>query len=210
MDISVFAIRLLLLFFPGIICSYLIDTFTVHKERTQFQFIINSFLFGLISYLLYWAMIIFCKKFQLIDVSEFAFFKALNDTSYSISYKEIVYVCILSMFVGIFSTVIHTYKIHFRLAHKLKITRKFGELDVWGYLMNSPDIEWVTVRDTSNNLMYDGWVQAFSDNSMEAELLMGDVGVYKNDTGEFLYNVDGQYLSLDRNNISIEIRRNKK
>ena len=155
-------------------------------------------------------MIIFCKKFQLIDVSEFAFFKALNDTSYSISYKEIVYVCILSMFVGIFSTVIHTYKIHFRLAHKLKITRKFGELDVWGYLMNSPDIEWVTVRDTSNNLMYDGWVQAFSDNSMEAELLMGDVGVYKNDTGEFLYNVDGQYLSLDRNNISIEIRRNKK
>ncbi len=73
--------------------------------------------------------------------------------------------------------------------------------------MNSPDTEWVTIRDISNNLMYDGWVQAFSDNSKEAELLLGDVAVYKNDTGEHLYDIDSQYLSLDRNNISIEIRR---
>ena len=56
--------------------------------------------------------------------------------------------------------------------------------------------------------MYDGWVQAFSDNSKEAELLLGDVGVYTNDTGEHLYNCDSQYLALDRNNISIEMRQN--
>ena len=37
---------------------------------------------------------------------------------------------------------------------------------------------------------------------------MGDVKVYKNDSGEHLYDVDVQYLSLDRNNISIELRRN--
>ena len=33
MDITEFTIRLLLLFFPGIICSYIIDTFTIHKPR---------------------------------------------------------------------------------------------------------------------------------------------------------------------------------
>lgn len=208
MDISVLAFRLLLLFFPGIICCYIIDTFTVHKERTQFQFIINSFLFGLISYILYWVIIILCNKFDWIIANDIVFLKALNNTKQNISYKEIIYVCILSGMVGICITTIHTYKLHFRLTQKLKITRKFGELDVWGYLMNSPDTEWVTVRDISNNLMYDGWVQAFSDNSKEAELLLGDVAVYKNDTGVHLYNVDSQYVSLDRDNILIEIRRN--
>lgn len=209
MDISVFAFRLLLLFFPGIICCYIIDTFTVHQERTQFEFIINSFLFGLISYILYWVLIILCHKLNWIVNSDFVFLKALNDTNHNISYREILYVSFLSAVVGIFITAIHTYKLHFRLIQKLKITRKFGELDVWGYLMNSSDTEWVTVRDIANNLMYDGWVQAFSDNSKEAELLLGDVVVYKNDTGEKLYDVDSQYLSLDRNNISIEIRRDK-
>ncbi len=207
MDISVFAFRLLLLFFPGIICCYIIDTFTVHKERTQFEFLINSFLFGLVSYILYWVIIILCHELNLIATNNFVFLKALNDANHNISYTEILYVSFLSAIVGICLTAIHTYKLHFRLTQKLKLTRKFGELDVWGYLMNSPDTEWVTVRDIANNIMYDGWVQAFSDNSKEAELLLGDVAVYKNDTGEKLYDVDSQYLSLNRNNISIEIRR---
>lgn len=208
MNISVFAFRLLLLFFPGIICSYIIDIFTVHKERTQFQFIINSFLFGLISYILFWGIIVILHKYNFISTNTIVFFDSLNDMKHQIAYREIIYVCFISVIIGLIVTAIHTYKLHFKLLQKLKITRKFGELDVWGYLMNSPDIEWVTVRDNTNNLMYDGWVQAFSDNSKEAELLLGDVIVYTNDTGKYLYNIDSQYLALDRNNISIEIRHN--
>ena len=103
---------------------------------------------------------------------------------------------------------VNTHKLHFRLFQKLKITKKFGEQDVWGFLMNSPSTEWITVRDTENNIMYDGWVKAFSDNSKEAELLLESVSVYKNDTGEHLYDVDAQYLSLNRDKISIEVRSN--
>ena len=209
MNISVFAFRLLLLFFPGIICYYIIDIFTIHKEKTQFQFIINSFLCGFISYILYWGIIVLGYKYNLTSNNTIIFFDLLNNTKHYISYKEIIYVCILSIIIGFSITAIHTYKLHFKLARKLKIiTKKSGELDVWGYLMNSSDIQWITVRDIANNLMYDGWVKGFSDNSKEAELLMGDVKIYKNDTSEHLYDADSQYLSLDRNNISIEIRHN--
>ena len=100
-----------------------------------------------------------------------------------------------------------THKLHFRLFRFLGITNKFGELDVWGYLMNSNDVSWITVRDIENNLMYDGWIQAFSDNSKEAEVLLGDVQVYDNNSGELLYEVNSQYLSLDKAKIRIEVRK---
>ncbi len=200
MDISFFAFKLLLLFFPGIICSYIVDTYTIHKERTQFQFLINSFVYGIISYLMYWV----CIK---INGEGISFLQAINDQEKEISYREVIYTCVLSCLLAVVITLFHTYKLHFKAAHWFGITQKFGELDVWGYFMNSADVIWVTVRDLEHNLMYDGWVQAFSDNSKDAEILLGDVKVFKNIEGEFLYEVSSQYLSLEKGNISIEVRK---
>jgi hypothetical protein len=72
--------------------------------------------------------------------------------------------------------------------------------------MNVKEIEWVTVRDHSNDLILDGWVQAFSDDSKDAEILLRDVSVYKNSTGERLYQIGAMYLSRNRQDISIECR----
>jgi len=204
MDLSEFAFKLLILFLPGIICSYIVDAFTNHKERTQFQFIVNSFVYGLMAYGIF-AMISSCRCD--VNLGEVNFLKCLQNKDQEVSFKEIFFVCICSIFLASALTFMHTHKLHFRLFRKLKITRKFGELDVWGYLMNSEEVSWVTVRDIENNLMYDGWIQAFSDNSTEAEVLLGDVKVYKNDTGDFLYDVSSQYLSLDKSKFLIEVRK---
>lgn len=207
MELSEFVFKLLLLFLPGIICSCVVDTFTNHKERTQFQFTVNSFVYGLISYSAFWLLVkIFGCVFN-VDPDSFNFLLYFQNGSQDISFREIFYACIVAIVLGALVTFIHTHKLHFRLFRFLKITKKFGELDVWGYLMNSEDVSWVTVRDIPNNLMYDGWIQAFSDNSKEAEVLLGDVKVYSNDTGEYLYSVSSQYLSLDRSNIVIEVRK---
>ena len=61
-------------------------------------------------------------------------------------------------------------------------------------------------RDHSNDLILDGWVQAFSDDSKDAEILIRDVSVYKNSTGERLYQIGAMYLSRNRQDISIECR----
>jgi hypothetical protein len=207
MELSEFAFKLLLLFLPGIICSFIVDAFTNHKERTQFQFVVRSYVYGLLAYALYWLIVKYAGCLVGMDSESVVFLKSLAGAQEKVSPREIAYVCILAVVMSAVITFVHTHKLHFRLFRKLRITNKFGELDVWGYLMNSDDVSWVTVRDLNNNLMYDGWVQAFSDNSREAELLLGDVRVYKNDSGELLYEVASQYMSLDRLNILIEIRK---
>lgn len=207
MEVSEFVYRLLLLFMPGIICSYVVDTFTNHKERTQFQFAVNSFVYGLLAYGAFWLFVnVFGCVFN-IKQSQLTFLLYLQNNSQIISFTEVFYACIFAVILGSLVTYIQTHKLHFRIFRYLGITKKFGELDVWGYLMNSEDVSWITVRDIKNNLMYDGWIQAFSDNSKEAEVLLGDVKVYANDTGELLYSVGSQYLSLDRSNIVIEVRK---
>ena len=208
MDISQFAFNILLIFFPGIICAYIVDMFTNHKERSQFQFLINAFILGFGSYIIYSIIIYLCfpNRFESI-----AFLSALNGVEGAIvSLKEILFVLLLSILIALVIITINTYKLHFRILQYLKITTKFGEQDVWGLLMNSPDTEWITVRDIKNNIMYDGWLKAFSDNSIEAELLLENVEVFKNISGELLYEIDAQYLSLQKDNISIEIRHVKK
>ena len=181
----------------------MVDMFTNHKERTQFQFVINAFLLGFGSYLLYASAVYFCAPDKINSIN---FLHSLSEGKAKISLKEILQVCVVSAILAILLIVISTHKLHFRLFQALKITKKFGEQDVWGFLMNSTSTEWITVRDSENNIMYDGSVKAFSDNSKEAELLLENVSVYRNDSGEHLYDVDAQYLSLNRDKISIEIR----
>ncbi|HBS43052.1 MAG TPA: hypothetical protein DEA26_10250 [Oceanospirillales bacterium] len=207
MDFSEFTFKLMLLFLPGIICSYIVDAFTNHKERTQFQFFVNSYVYGLLAYALYWLAIEVVSIFFCIGDGAVSFLLYFQDKEANISFIEIFYACISAVIIASSVTYMHTHKLHFRFFRWLGITKKFGELDVWGYLMNSDDVNWITVRDLENDLMYDGWIQAFSDNSKEAEVLLGDVRVYRNSSGELLYEVGSQYLSMDRSNIVIEVRK---
>ena len=71
--------------------------------------------------------------------------------------------------------------------------------------MNSGDIEWIVLRDRSNNLAYKGFVRAFSSAENPRELVLGDVTVYTNDSGDMLYDVKTVYLSFEKQNVAIEL-----
>lgn len=207
MEITEFALKLLLLFFPGILCAYAVDQLTVHRPRETFFFLLQSFVFGIISYFTYWGGL---KTLHHYWPSHFAssvtFLRALTDSTVTFSFKEIAVVSIVSLLLSCVISVAVRHKLPNRVARKIGLTTKFGELDVWGYMLNMKEIVWVTVRDHQNNLIYDGWVQAFSDDSKEAEIFLRDVSVYKNDTGERLYQVGAVYISRNRESISIECR----
>ncbi len=202
MEISDLTVRILFLFLPGIICSVIVDIFTVHRPKDVFHYLLESFIYGVLSYFIYWLWL----KLPFTENKPMNFMYALFDNNKVIVYKEIFCGCIAAVLLGISITYISTYKLHTRLAHRIKMTKKFGELDVWGYTFNSKNIEYVTVRDHKNNLVYDGWVQSFSDDSKNAELLLRDVSIYKNDTAEQLYQIGAIYLSLNKEDIAIEFR----
>lgn len=206
MAASELTVRLLLLFFPGVICAYIVDTLTIHRPKSQFEFVLDSMVYGIGSYLIYWAGLLGLSAagFQ---VRPLIFLRAMTDLSVSVSFRELAWASGVAFLLAIFLTVASTHKFHFRLARKFGLTKKFGELDVWGFVFNSPQVEWATVRDHAHGLAYDGWVQLFSDDSRSAELVLRDVKVYRNDSGNFLYEVPSLYLSLSRDGITIEFRR---
>lgn len=207
MNISEFAFKLLMLFFPGILCAYVVDNLTVHRPREAKFFILQSFVLGIFSYFFYWSGLKIINQIWNNSVaSEVSFIRSLTNSALPFSYREIAIVSILAICLGAIISVVARYKVLNRFARFVGLTKKFGELDVWGYMLNMEEIVWVTVRDHKNNLIYDGWVQAFSDDSKDAELILRDVSIYKNDSGERLYQVGAVYLSRNREDISIECR----
>ena len=207
MELTEFAFKLLLLFFPGIICAYLIDQLTTHRPRDTFFFLLQSFVFGILCYFLFWAGINIINHFLPNNIKhQIAFLNSLTNPKTEFCFREIAYVTIISIILACAITIASSRKLLNKLAKRLRITKKFGELDVWGYFLNMNEVVWVTVRDHANDLIYDGWVQAFSDDSKEAELLLRDVSVYKNKTGQPLYQIGGLYISRNREDITIECR----
>lgn len=207
MEVSEFAFKLLLLFFPGILCAYLIDQLTIHRPREAFFFLLQSFVCGIASYFTYWAGVkLVGKVLPNVARPEVTFLRVLTDNSARFSFREIALVSLLAVAIACVVAVASRFKILNRVARKVGLTKKFGELDVWGYMLNMSEIVWVTLRDHKNNLIYDGWVQSFSDDSVDAELLLRDVSIFKNDTGERLYQAGAVYISRNREDISIECR----
>lgn len=199
MQISEFTFRIILIFIPGLITFTIINNLTVHKETKLHQILLNSLIFGFICYAGYY-LITLSPYFNL----EFSFIEMLTKESAILNFKEILIATSLSIPIGAFFSFLINYKILHKIAHMLKISNKFGDTDVWSYLMNLKMPEWIIVRDIENDLMYEGWVQVFSDSTEKNELFLRDVKVYKNSTGDELYEIPGLYLARKRESLTVE------
>ncbi len=207
MKFTELTLRLLLLFFPGIITRLIIEKYTVYEEKRHFYFVLYAFVFGMAAYALYYAFLVSFNllPFVSIDVKVY-FLDALLNAQQKINITEIFLVCGLATLNGfVLSALINKRFIH-KIAYNLGITKKFADLDVWGYLHNSDDdaLRWIRVRDHEHNLVYEGYVEAFSDTFKDNEMFLREVMVSKNDTGDFLYDVPGLYISRKQDAITIE------
>ncbi|TFE19347.1 DUF6338 family protein [Cohnella luojiensis] len=203
MELSDLTIRLLLLFFPGIIATLILDKLTTHRGRELKDFILYSFILGLTSYsILYIAV----EIINLINNTTLTvqFIEALTNGKSTINIKEVFFATLISFILGVLVSIMVNRKMIHRAAQKLKITKKFGDSDVWQYIFESPDIEWITIRDLSNDLVYQGWVSAYSDTHDNNELFLRDVIVYRNSDGSRLYEVKGMYLTKNKDDLIIE------
>ena len=201
MNLDQVTLQLLLIFFPGVLCAYIVDTFTGQPKASQFRFILNTFLFGVASYFLYTLALLLCGT----PLSEFRYIASLSGAAVDAELiYEIASVCCIAVLLGLASVAISTHQLHYLLLWKLRITKRFGEEDVWSFFFNMPSTRWVSVRDLKNNLVYQGLVAAFSERYTDSELLLEQVSVYEWDTGVHLYDVEMQYLSLEKGSIAID------
>jgi len=220
MNFSDLTFRLMLIFFPGILCHLMVDSLTVHKERQPFHVVVYSFVYGVVCYLIYGVLSFLCFgitiAYRAVTATETGaltvtpppplnFTKILTDPKASMDYVEIFLVAVIACTFSLILGFLHKRKTWYWLADKLSATPRFAELNVWSHALNSREAKWAVLRDLDNDFMYQGYIQAFSDLDENAEILLTHVAVFQESTGNFLYEADRMYLSRKRDSITLEL-----
>lgn len=207
MELSVLTLRVVLLFFPGVLCALVVHALTIQRERTTPQFLTSAFVYGVSTYLLLAGLRAtlagFATSFGWGVPPRITFFAALTDERARIALGEIVLSAVVASLLAVLVSVVLNNKLLYGAAERLGISRRFGEPDVWGYFFNSPQIRWVAVRDLATDV-YEGWVEAFSDTGAAPEILLRDVTVKTNSTGTKLFDSKRVYLARDKTSLIVE------
>ncbi len=202
MELSEYTFRIILLFIPGFISFVLFDALTSHPETKLHRVLIESLLFGFSSYLVYFLY----TELPFVN-TQFLFLDSLSMKNATLDFAEILKVSGISILIAIIFSIFSNRKWLYKISRKFRITNKHGYVDLWSYVIDSDIPNWVIIRDTENDLMYEGWVKGFSDSTEIDELFIRDVLVYKNSSGNLLYSTPALYIPTKRENLTIEFPR---
>lgn len=210
MEFSALTLRVLLLFFPGVLCAMIVEALTPHRERTVPAFLTESFVFGIGTYLLLSAsrslVSYIAVAVGMPAPPPITFYQALVDPTQQISWDEIAMSAVAAVVLSGAISALRNHNVLHRTARRLHVSWKFGDLDVWSHFLNSPRIGWIAVRDIPADTTYEGWLDAYSDTGDDAQLLLSDVRVYRSSIGGELYRTQRVYLSRDKNALVIKTR----
>lgn len=208
MEVSELTLRLIILLIPGAIASLIVEIATVHKPWSSFKFMLNAILLGFFSYLTAQLFSSFQHLF-VTGEAELRVWSVLVGST-SLPFGEIVFASILSVGIGFVATAIIQKKYIIRFARHIHASTKFGDENAFSYFLNSPEIVDVYVRDKDKNLTYHGVVRSFSETNSISEIVLGDVAVYSSDDSTLLYTLDGIYLSMPKDKVTIELPKAEK
>ncbi len=210
MEISELTIRLLLLFFPGIIAAYIVDHLTIHKDRDFKVFLLNAFVLGLSSHFVLYIIVgannFLVRLWHLEPTWKISFLTFLTDDKTKINFHEVFWATVISVVISLLLSLVINYGLATKICRFFKITNKSGALDVWQYVFGSKEVEWVLIRDSSKDLMYEGWIEAFSDSFEYNEIFLREVIVYRYSDSSEVYRVDGLYLTFKKDELHLEFR----
>ena len=209
MEISALTLKLIILLTPGALAAIIVKRLTVnHKPSSDFMFVLDAVLLGMFSYLILQICLIvwiwignICSPHK--DYHTLQVFRSIADSS-SIPYKEIIFACIFAIALGFFVSRIIEKRIINRIAIWMKVTQKYGDLNLFSHYLNAKSIEYVYIRDIKNSLTYLGYVSACSETTEYKELVLGDVTVFTYPESDELYDVQSIYLCFPKDEIKIE------
>jgi hypothetical protein len=218
LHVDQFILRIIILLLPGV-AGYKVyrqlksSTGLKQKTRQDWEYFLNILLFSLAGYLVTWAgaELINCirnalphQTGQTIQPIQINAFNALLSDKVDIGYLEIAVTVVIALLLGIGGAWATNIKLAFKIFNAIGITRHFSDDDVWSYLMDLKDLNWVLVRDHKLNLVYYAQINLFSDSGEKRELYLENVQVYDS-SWEKLYIAENLYISRDDYDLSIEL-----
>ena len=206
MELSNLLIRVIFLILPGAIASAFYKKLKGKVSRKDWEDLREIVIFSVLSYSLYGlCTALFTKIGYPLPNGTFTSFQAFFDEKIPIEWHELLYASIVGILLSVVASYVHRYKLITRFGAFIGATQTIGDDDVWEFFHNAPDV-WVDVRDHKHDLVYECWIQVYSDPYQDRELLLRDVKVYRNSTGEYLYDLDAVYLSRSKDELTIEVR----
>jgi len=173
--------------------------------KSAFEIFLYIFLFSFIAYVVHGFIPLWLK----IGISEEwlgdKYILFISDKS---NIHNVVGAAFVSIFLAFIFSYIYTFGLINRFAKLIRASNRYGDEDVWHFFHNAPLSDknngWIYVRDHKLNLIYLGYVSAWSESDKTRELIISDVTVY-NDDANLLYETDHIYISRKKDDITIEI-----
>ena len=206
MDISALVIRIIFLLLPGAVAASIYWKMKGRATRKDWEDFLEVIVFSLFSYAIY-AVIVYFINWKWSAGVQFTAFDAFFDDKIAVRWQDIVFSSLTGVGVALIASYSYQFKIINRFGKLVRATQRFGDEDVWDFVHRSPDVRggWVIVRDHKLNLYHTCWIQAFSDSGKERELLLREVDVYDDASGEWRYSTPVMYLSRKQDELTIEI-----
>lgn len=199
MEISELTLKLIIILIPGAIATRIYQKVTIHDKWTSFQFVVNSIVFGGFSYLLTELFIDICYS----DKRLLKFWSNLPVEN--IPYDLVIKTCITGVLIGLSISALDHYKLVNWFAKKIKISKKYGDENLYSYFLNGKEVKEVYIRDFDNNSTYHGLIDSYSEQDSFCEIVLYDVVIYDNETGNKAYSLDKVYLSRPKEKMTIEL-----
>jgi len=212
-------LKILFLLLPGIITLLIVKSIGPKRPRTDLETGLQIFIYGIVSYALAGLVEgLYTWFFARPPIATFLGVLASNTIGLAtlslptgLSAGQIVSASAVAIALGVVLSYLATHSVAHNILRVWHMTSRTSENDIWGFALNSPNIDsWVTVRH-ENGKVYQGWVRAYSDPGDEPrELLLADVKIFApaKDNPDELVVVDTLpvvYLGLDRNNVIVEM-----
>lgn len=201
LNVSSLFFELALIFIPGFIWMKIHSRYGFKGDQTQFDLILNAFIFGVVSY----AVLYMFYRYEGWSLRIFNIDSESKKLLQPEIFPEILFAVLVSVAGGILSLYIENHKLFTRLVQKIGATKRYGDEDVWDFVFNSSSsaASFVHFRDFEQRVTYAGIVEIFSETGQLRELVLSDVIVYDFEQTE-MYRVPRLYLARDRANIHIE------
>jgi Family of unknown function (DUF6338) len=197
---DIFILQIAIIFVPGMIWERIDALFALKGTPSQFDIVRRSFVFGLVAYILtygFYVLLGWPFYFLRIDKDQ----PILNENLFG----EIAFATGIATLCGVFYIYIVNYKVLYRVMRSIKVSKRYGNEDVWDYTFSSwdADVEYIHIRDFEKKVTYAGWVELYSESDKTRELVLRDVIVYDFD-GNQLFETARVYLARKVDNIDIE------
>ena len=208
MPINTAVLALVLIFIPGILCYGVVSSLASKRTRDNTTIFLQIFIYGVASYM----VIAVCNyaypsgtAYLGIKLEDIALLNPSSIEKSGISPRPIGAASVVGVILGVFVAVNINSSLLMTACRAIRITRRFGDPDVWSFLLNSKDTDnWVTIRYKDRAHIYQGYVRSFSGGDGDRELILELVQVYDFDTAEKVGEIPILYLSFKRDDLVLE------